>query len=789
VLATGEPFLVMEHLSGTDLGALVAREGPLGVADAIAYLLQAIEALAEAHARGIVHRDLKPANIKVRPDGKVKVLDFGLAKAVWGADASPDISLLATAARLDTVVGHIVGSPPYMSPEQARGIAVDERTDIWAFGCLLYELLTGRQAFRGEMLPDTIEAVLEREPDWKALPGATPASIRALLRRCLDKDSARRLQKIADARRTIEHAQHRWQRRRVAASIAAMAAMALLVIGAVVASRGGASRAVDRSQWVQLTKLDSVSQPALSPDGRMIAFVRGPRTFVTRGQVYVKALPDGEPVQLTDDYSRKSSPVFSPDGARVAYTSVDEEFHWDTWVVPVLGGEPRRWLRNASGLTWTGPGQVLFAEMRQNPHMGIVAAEEGRTGQRDVYLPAHGHAMAHRSYLSPDAKSVLLVEMDQDHAWLPCRVVPANGGSTGRQVGPPGAACTSGAWSPDGTWMYLTSKAGGMYHIWRQRFPEGPPEQITSGPTEEEGVALTADGRSFVAAVAMKNASLWLHDANGERQISLEGYAVDARFAPDGTKLCYKVIPGSPFDYNRIPGELRVADLATWRSAALVPGVQALDYDISADGRDVVVEAADRDGKSRLWIARFDGRSRPSQIPDVEGRQPRFAPDGDIIFRRTEDASGFVYRVHADGTGLQKVSEFPIATLLGVSPDGRWVMGWGPRPGGERSAHQAYPLSGGPPILIGAELTWSPGGTSVDISGVAVGDGRSYIVPLPAGEALPRMPAGGFHSEQEVARLPGARRIDALTVPGPSLDVYAIDRSVIQRNLYRIPLQ
>jgi Tol biopolymer transport system component len=788
----GVRALVMELVEGPTLADRIAK-GSIPIDEALAIAEQIALALEAAHEQGIVHRDLKPANIKVRPDGRAKVLDFGLAKAVWGTEERQDFSQLTTVARLQTVVGHIVGSPPYMSPEQARGQNVDERTDIWAFGCVLYEMLTGRRAFQGEVLSDTIAAVLEREPDWKLVPSATPASIRELLRRCLDKAPTRRLQKIADARKTIERAQRRWSRWQVAASAAAVLALGTLAIGATVWSRG-ATRSRDRFDWVQLTMLpDSVSQPALSPDGRMLAFLRGADTFLPTGQVYVKLLPDGEPVQLTHDDSRKMSPAFSPDGSRVAYTSVDREFRWDTWVVPVLGGEPQPLLRNASGLIWTGPRQVLFSEMRKSPHMGIVAADESRIGQRDVYLPAHEYSMAHRSYASPDGKSILLVEMDPDHAFLPCRVVPASGVSTGRQVGPPGAACTFGAWSPDGKWMYLNSKAGGSYHIWRQRFPDGAPEQITSGPTEEEGIALAADGQSFVAAVAMKNSSLWLHDATGERQISLEGNAVDAKFTPDGKRLCYKVIkevPSSRYDFTGRPGELRVADLITGRSEPLVPGFQTLDWDISADGRDVVMEVADREGTSRLWLAAFDRRSPPRQIPNAQGRQPRFGPDGDILFRRAEGSSGFVYRVHADGTGFRKAIESPIALLFAASPDGRWVMGWGPRPGGETSADQAYPLSGGPPVLVADSIgwNWSPGGNSLDISAPWIPDGRSYIIPLPAGEALPRIPAGGFRSEREVAQLPGARRLDAPTVPGPSPDVYAIDRSVTQRNLYRIPV-
>lgn len=786
--------LVLELVEGETLAERLAHSAGstrpgLRLEEALDYAWQIAAALEAAHQKGITHRDLKPANVKVTPNGVVKLLDFGIAKVVTGDGPGIDLTQALTATAGVTIEGLIVGTPGYMSPEQARGNDVDTRTDIWAFGCLLYELLTGRRAFQGETLSDTIAAVLEREPDWKALPGATPASIRELLRRCLHKDATRRLQDIAEARRTIEHAQRGSNRWRVAAIAAAT--LAALAIGIGVWWRAPA-RAPERTEWVQITKLpDSVIHPALSPDGRMVAFIRGPSRFLVPfgpGQVYVKILPDGEPVQLTHDSVAKMSPVFSPDGARIAYTTVDQQFGWDTWTVPVLGGEPQRWLRNASGLVWTGPQQVLFSEIRKNPHMGIVAAGESRIGAHDVYLPEHELGMAHRSYASPDRKWVLLVEMDQDHAWIPCRLVPMDGTSSGRQVGPLGAGCTFAAWSPDGKWMYVTSNAGGANHIWRQRFPDGQPQQMTFGPTEEEGIAMAPDGRSFVTAVALRNASVWLHDANGEREISLEGNAVDAKFTPDGKRLLYKVV-GSLGEYP-LPGEVRVADLEAGRSQPLIPGFQALDYDISPDGQQVVIEAVDRDGTSRLWLATFDRRFPPRQIPNVQGRQPRFGPGGEIFFRRTDEASGFVHRIRPDGTEMQKAIDQPIPLLGAVSRDGQWIMGWTARPGNDASAAQLFPLSGGSPIPIAGfiQWEWSPAGDSLSVSGGPIPEGRSYIIPLARGEALPRMPAEGLRSERDVAQLPGARKIDAVAVPGPSADVYAFYRTTIQRNLYRIPI-
>jgi serine/threonine protein kinase len=786
--------LVLELVEGETL------RGPLPIAKALDYARQVAEALEAAHDKGIVHRDLKPANVQVTPQGKVKVLDFGLAKAIWGTEGDQDLSQLATGTGVETLAGRIVGTPGYMSPEQARGKAVDKRTDIWAFGCLLYELLAGQRAFPGETIPDTIAAVLAREPDWQALPARTPAKIRELLQQSLQKDAGRRPNSMAEVRRTIEQAQRgskRWQ------VVAAATAVAILVIGAAFWLRRPV-RPLDRSEWAQLTKFpDSVTQPALSPDGRMLAFIRGESTFFGPGQVYVKILPNGEPVQLTHDSFDKMSPAFSPDGSRIAYTIVDPQFHWDTWVVPVLAGEPQLLLKNASGLVWTDPRQLMFSEMRMGVHMAVVTAEQSRTGQRNVYVPPDEPRMAHRSYLSPDAKSVLLVEMDNDHLWERCRVVPADGSSEGHKVGPPGGGCTSGTWSRDGKWMYLTSNAVGANHIWRQRFPDGRPEQITSGPTEEEGIAMAPDGRSFVTAMALQNASLWVHDARGERQIALEGNGANPKFTPDGKKLCYLIKRESPseFEFYRDPGELRVADLESGRSEPVAPGFQALDYDISADGQQVVMETADREGKPQLWLAPLDRNSPPRQIPNVEGANPRFGPGGEILFRHLEGISTLVYRVRPDGTGMRKALERPILIMGDVSPDGRWIAGWAPLPGNGPVSLQAFPLGAGSPVTIGrrVHISWSLDGHSSFITGSISAEGRVYIIPLPPDETLPRIPAEGFHSWEEIARLRGARRIDVGTstyrpatspgvVPGPSASVYAFYRGTTQRNLYRIPI-
>jgi serine/threonine protein kinase len=690
--------LVLELIEGPTLAEMIAR-GPVPLDETIPIARQIADALEAAHEQGIVHRDLKPANVKIARDSLVKLLDFGLAKPM-SAVPNADLSHSPTQTFEGTRSGVLLGTAAYMSPEQVRGKPLDKRTDIWSFGCVLTEMLTGQPAFRGESVSDLIAAILAGQPDWTALPDSTPQAVRRLLQRCLEKDPRQRLRDIGDVRLELDHvlADLSSRRSRIAAVAprvsarwvrAAIAVTSLALIALLAASlwsRRSGSEPPTRSDWTQLTNFpDSVNQPALSPDGRMVTFIRGSSSFTTKGQVYVKILPDGEAKQLTNDTLTKMSPVFSPDGSRIAYTTVDAQNEWDTWVVPVLAGEPRRWLPNASGLVWVDRQKLLFSEKirgSEGNHMKIVAADESRADARDLYVPMPKGAMAHRSYPSPDAKWALVAEMTDRGIWTPCRLIRMDGSSPGRQVGPPGEACWFGAWSPDGKWMYVSSSAGGAFHTWRQRFVNndtlGPPEQLTLGPTEEEGIAIAPDGGSFITAVGMKRRSVWVHDSNGERPISVEGYAHEPKFTRDGRRLLYAVLKGGS---DR--SELWIAELNSGFTEPLLPGFSIgtggtaaprAPYDVSPDGEHVVVEAVDAQAKSRLWLASIDRKSPPRQIPNVEGDGPQFGANEEILFRAREGDYGFAYRVRTDGTGLRKASEHPVIETMDISPDGQWLI-------------------------------------------------------------------------------------------------------------------
>jgi WD40 repeat protein len=419
-----------------------------------------------------------------------------------------------------------------------------------------------------------------------------------------------------------------------------------------------------------------------------------------------------------------------------------------------------------------------------------VTAEESRAGSRDLYVPPHERGMAHRSYPSPDGKWMLLVEMNERGSIGRCRLAPLDGSSAGQQIGPPSGACTFAAWSPDGKWMYFSSDSSGAFHTWRQRFPDGQPEQITSGPTEEEGLAIAPDGRSFITAVGSKQSSIWLHDGGGDRQISLEGYAFAPKFTPDGKRLLYQVRKGAS-------SELWVAEFDSGRSEPLLPGFALAPtgdaslggYDISPDGRQVVVAAPDSDGKLRLWLAPLDRRSAPRQIPNIEGEQPVFGATGEVFFRRLEGTSAFLYRVHENGGELRKAIDLPVIGLLGESQDRNWLV-----LGSLASAGLViFRVNGGAPLLTQiaapADLRWSGDGKHLFVQHRVNKLGKAYVLPLAPGHLLPESIVHGLPSEQEILKLPGARVILSNDVaPGPTADIYAFTRESVQRNLYRVPL-
>jgi Tol biopolymer transport system component/tRNA A-37 threonylcarbamoyl transferase component Bud32 len=738
----GPNYLVMELVEGETIAQRL-KKCPLPLEMVCQYALQIAAALVEAHSKGIIHRDLKPGNVMMGKSG-VKVLDFGLAKS--GQD--------------ETVTGShmVVGTPAYMSPEQKEGKPADARSDIYSFGCLLHEMSTGSRV--------TTQRKRISSP-----------KLDNIVSRCLEADPGRRWQtavELEGALAGVTTTGSRGKRALAAGSVAAMIGFAGWYFGAP-------KRPVTSpSEYTQITDFsDSASAPSLSPDGRMVTFLRGGNPFLTTEQVYVKLLPNGQSMQIANDPHEKYNPVFTPDGSRVAYTTMDRDANsWDTWTVPVTGGSPTRLMRNAAGLTWIGNGRILFSEVMSGTalHMGIVTSNETRAEEREIYFPEQQRAMAHYSLLSPDQKSVLAVEMDP--AWLPCRLLPMDGTSKGRRVGPPGA-CTAAAWSPDGKWMYFNAEIDGANHIWRQRFPNGPPEQITTGPSEEQGLAVAPDGKSLITSVGIRKSSVWIHDATGDHSLSPEGSATSPKFSSDGKRVYY-LLRKSSSDAN----ELWSTERASGTSSSALPGVALVDFDISRDGQQVAFTSRNR-SDFEVFIAPLDG-SAPPRLVVHGGDSVNFGSSGQLVFRQLGANVRYLARVKTDGTGLARVVDKPLRDDTFLSPDGKWAPDAGP-------GTVAVSIKDGTRKVICVNLCvlrWSADGAYlyVTLNVTPTEAHPTLIFPIPPGASFPDLPAQGLgpHAGDELTKV--RKVFQDFPSFGPDPQTYAFVKSEFVSNLFRIPL-
>jgi Tol biopolymer transport system component len=487
---------------------------------------------------------------------------------------------------------------------------------------------------------------------------------------------------------------------------------------------------------------------------------------------------------------------FSPDNSRITYGVTDP--WWNTMEVPVLGGVPHLLLPNSSSITWIeGNKRLLFSEVKEGLHMGIVTADEARGDSRDVYFPEGNRSMAHHSYLSPDGRSVLVVQMNSQAEIVPCRVVPFQGTAEVILVGPPKGPCRAGAWSPDGKWIYLSAKTD-AFHIWRQRFPDGKPEQLTFGPTSQEGIAMASDGESLITSVGSQDHTVWLHDKDGDHQISSEGDAFSPAFSPDGRNLYFLMANGQTRGAELWVKDLSSGDLSNGKVDRLLPNyaiqsnwVTGTSYSLSRDGKEIVFPMTDQSGRSNLWVAPINRRSSPRHISSAAAEDEAFfLPDGDLVFRAFEGGANFLYRMKPDGSGRSKIIQDRILELAAVTPDGRWLIVALPNSDEERpAAVKAIALNGSasvpvPICVVACWMIWDLTGKSVYLNSPDLGKG-SYEIPVIQDGGLPKIPSAPITRVEDI---PNAKKIpwDVGSALNPS--VYAYTRESTRRNLYRIPL-
>ena len=648
--AGGVRFLVLELVSGVTLDRVLAS-GPVTLDQALRICAQVAEALEAAHEKGIIHRDLKPLNIKLTSEGKVKVLDFELAKALAVEEATagsePTMSLASAS-------GSLLGTPSYMSPEQVRGQATDKRTDIWAFGCLLYEALTGKKAFDGKTVTDTLAQIIQGEPDWLRLRRSTPASIQRLLRHCLEKDVTRRLRDVGDARLEIEGvlsqatspATPAFQPRQVLIGVLAVAVSLALGISFL---RRGSGLFANRAQpkLTQITFRPGITRsPAWSPDSEQLAYtaeVSGVR------KVFRKNLGSGEERQVTTGANDDIQPSWSPDGKTLLFVrshqvtgkmepgDVFGQYDGgDVWRLELGSGKENKLIENAVSPAYSPDGKRIAVDASwAGPRRIWIVDGEGHNPQQ-VTTDA-SEAVAHVSpRWSPDGTKIVFQNIERTK--FDIRVVNLDNrrmewvtNDLYQDVNP--------LWSASGRAIYFSSYRSGGLSVWRAPvFSDGsragPPEQVTTGGSQDVELALSRNGKRLAFSVLKQNADLWRLPVSAET-----GHPT-----------------GEP---QAVVASTREDTRGSW----------------SPDGESIAFNS-DRSGNMNIWLYSVKNNSMRQLTRGAGGDfQPQWSPDGkQLVFFSSRARSVDIWSVEVTTGKLRRLTKsLAVDVNPFFSPDGRWI--------------------------------------------------------------------------------------------------------------------
>jgi len=696
--ASASHALVMELVEGPTLAERM-EQGPIAVAEALSIARQIAEAVASAHACGIVHRDLKPANIKLRPDGTVKLLDFGLAKATEPSSRlSPDVSASPTITTpAMTQAGVILGTAAYMSPEQARGQRVDAQTDIWAFGCVLYEMLTGRAAFGRATLTDTMAAVIESEPDWTALPHVTPGSVVRLLRRGLEKDASRRLHAIADARLDLDEALDAMKAPPAVASpmrsglslrLAAAAAVIVLLLAAYALwrMRGGESVSTPTPTRLSIAAPGQVSPQlsvVVSPEGRRLAYVSTDASGGSR--LWVRDLDALAPHALagTEDAAH---PFWAPDGSAIGFVAAGKLKRVDAGggqVLTLTDGALR------SGATWSSTGVILFVSR----------------GREFATVPATGGPVA--TVLKAPAGNWPSFLADGRHFIFHAAAADGTGGV---YVGSLGSETTKlilpgdfGAVFAAPDYLVFGRPEGLVFaqHFDLTRLEvTGEPFPVAEGVWSALGaarvsVSATAGVLAYINA-SLANTELAWFDRSG-RPLGTVGEpgpygGASPRISPDGANVALAhVSAGGEVSAGGGVWVTRLAD-GTTRRLTLEPRAGTPIWSSDASLILFDTRAANASAVS-IQDARGSGPAR--LVGAIGGVVWDWSPDGQrIVFGKDRPMDLWILPVDADGDPVPFArSPFP-KTQAQVSPDGRWIVYTSLDTGHDEVYVDSFPVAG-----------------------------------------------------------------------------------------------
>ncbi len=739
--------LAMELVEGPTLADRIAG-GPVPLDETLQIGKQIAEGLEYAHERGIVHRDLKPANVKITPDGLVKLLDFGLAKAlvVDGAAAS-DPANSPTSSRLATQAGVILGTAAYMSPEQSKGKTVDRRSDIWAFGCLLFEMLTGRRAFGGGTVSETLAAVMRDEPDWSVLPRSVPPRIRDLLKRCLGKDQKQRLQAIGDARIIIEEAQSgadagqdltlpragagagrtaawtRWAPWAVAAILAAALAAVAIVLPARLHRPHGTVMHLNLAAQPRHAEADRASAVAISRDGTRVAYVafQGPESGKSEElaspqaqtfELVVRRLDQLAPTPLLET-AGGTAPFFSPDGRWLGFFAGGA-----LKKVSSDGGPPVTVCEVPSipGASWGDDGFIYFApsgvaEIRRVP-------EEGGT-PKVVVQAGSGESVASFRWpqVLPGGKTVLFTSaganwLAQHYRTEACsldtgkRTVVMNEGANARYLAPGYLVFTRGD-----VLMGALFDADGLKVT-------GPAVPLIEGVTRDEwygaaDYALSSTGTLIYLTGGVEgDFRLVRVDMAGKVEPlgTQERGFEDLSVSPDGKRIVSTLVENASAD-------LWIYDRERDALTRLTQRGDCGDPLWSPDGNRVIYTSP-----ASLYAVTADGSSPPEALNSEGWAQPdSFSPNGgELLYSTfspaTNDAALWLLPIKASARPKQIFPGVARVVDARFSPDGRWIAYVSSQSGQAQVYVQAFPDPGERVQAStdgGREPVWAPSGSEL----------------------------------------------------------------------------
>ena len=681
--ADGRHFIATEFIDGETLRESLIRTGKMKTSDVLNVAAEVASAVAAAHEAGIVHRDIKPENVMLRRDGYVKVLDFGLAKltetvAPQNADTSAPTETLAA----HTESGVVVGTAQYMSPEQAAGKTVDARSDIFSFGSMLYEMVTGQRAFRGDSQMAMLAAVLNQEPE--PLPAKVPHDLAKIIMRCLRKDPARRFQTMADLKVALQDvreesgavSQLRTPSRRpwILAALLSM----LVVAGFLAWQAWRDPESTEPLRAVPLTALPGVQRyPTFSPDGNHVAFTwNGPKQ--DNPDIYVQQIGSGSPLRLTTDPSNDYNPVWSPDGLWIAFLrSQSEAGKSELRLIPPLGGPERKLAEiRVRGGTWVTPPYLAWC-----PDSNSLFVTDS---------PGEG---------KPDALFVISLETGEKRQLTDPQ--------------PPASGDTNPAVSPDGSWLVFRRQLGGLFNgelyrllLGRGLAAAGEPQRLTPAELDARSPTWMPDGKEILFSVR-----------GGLRRLVVPGESTPARLPFIGEDGLMPVVSRpQPRRPPRLVYVRSFEDDNIWRVETSAPGALASSPPVvssisstrgdwfpqfSPDGRRVLF-ASDRSGESGVWVADPDG-SNAVQLASMGASATgytRWSPDGErIVFHSTREGQAEVFVIPAAGGKPQNLTSHPASDgFPSFSRDGQWIYFTSNRTGERRI--WKIPASGGDAVQV-----------------------------------------------------------------------------------------